>query len=42
VTILSLRESVLESMTSNPAAWRIKALAAKLGVGIIPVGLDLC
>ncbi|TMG76874.1 MAG: hypothetical protein E6H80_02530 [Betaproteobacteria bacterium] len=33
MTTLSLRESVLEFMTSNPTAWRIKALSAKLGVG---------
>jgi len=41
VTTLSLRESVLEVMTSNPTAWRIKALAAKLGVSVKLVGLEL-
>src|SRR3979490_2065223 len=41
VTSLSLRDSVLEFMTSNPTAWRIKALAAKLGVGVQRVGLEL-
>src|SRR5260370_37840309 len=38
---LSLRERVLEFMTSNPTAWRIKALAAKLGVGAQRMGLEL-
>ena len=41
MTTLSLRESVLEFMTSNPTAWRIKALAAKLGVGARLVELEL-
>jgi len=41
MTSLSLRESVLEFMTSNPTAWRIKALAAKLGVGAQRMGLEL-
>jgi predicted ArsR family transcriptional regulator len=41
MTTLSLRESVLEVMTSNPTAWRIKALAAKLGVGAKLVELEL-
>jgi hypothetical protein len=41
MTTLSLRESVLEFMTSNPTAWRIKALAAKLGVGAKLVELEL-
>ena len=40
-TSLSLRESVLAFMTSNPTAWRIKALAAKLGVGVQRMGLEL-
>ena len=41
MTSLSLRESVLDFMTSNPPAWRIKALAAKLGVGAQRMGLEL-
>jgi len=41
MTTLSLRESVLEFMTSNPTAWRIKALAARLGVGARLVELEL-
>ncbi len=41
MTTLPLRESVLEFMTSNPTAWRIKALAAKLGVGVKLVGPEL-
>ena len=41
MTSLSLRESVLAFMTSNPTAWRIKALAAKLGVGVQRMGLEL-
>jgi len=38
---LSLRESVLDFMTSNPTAWRIQALAVKLGVGVQRMGLEL-
>jgi predicted ArsR family transcriptional regulator len=41
MAIVSLRESVLDFMTSNPTAWRIKALAAKLGVGAQNLGLEL-
>ena len=41
MTGLSLRESVLDFMTSNPTAWRIKALAAKLGVGVERMGVEL-
>lgn len=41
VTALSLRESVLDFMTTNPIAWRIKPLAAKLGVGVQRMGLEL-
>jgi hypothetical protein len=41
MTVLSLRESVLDFMTSNPIAWRIKPLAAKLGVGVERVGIEL-
>src|SRR5713101_632936 len=41
MTSLSLRESVLAFMTSNPTAWRIKALAAELGVGVQRMGLEL-
>jgi predicted ArsR family transcriptional regulator len=37
----SLRESVLAFMTTNPTAWRIKALAAQLGVGVQRMGLEL-
>ena len=37
----SLRKSVLDFMTTNPTAWRIKALAAKLGVGVQRMGLEL-
>ena len=33
MTSPALRESVLEFMTTNPTAWRIQALATKLGVG---------
>jgi predicted ArsR family transcriptional regulator len=32
---------VLDFMTTNPTAWRIKALAAKLGVGVQRMGLEL-
>lgn len=41
MTSLSLRESVLDFMTANPTTWRIGALAAKLGVGVQRVGLEL-
>src|SRR5207245_11573682 len=41
MTSLSLRESVLAFMTSNPTAWRIKALATELGVGVQRMGLEL-
>ena len=41
MTTTALRESVLEFMTTNPTAWRIKALAAKLGVGAKLVELEL-
>ena len=41
MTSLSLRESVLDFMTSNPTAWRIEALAAKLGVGVQRMGQEL-
>ncbi|HMH17280.1 MAG TPA: hypothetical protein VK572_03930 [Burkholderiales bacterium] len=41
MTVLSLRESVLDFMTSNPIAWRIKPLAAKLGVGVERMGIEL-
>ena len=37
----SLRESVLAFMTTNPTAWRIKPLAAQLGVGVQHVGVEL-
>ncbi len=37
----SLRKSVLDFMTTNPTSWRIKALAAKLGVGVQRMGLEL-
>lgn len=37
----SLRQSVLEFMTTNPTAWRIEALAAKLGVGVQRMELEL-
>ena len=37
----SLRENVLAFMTTNPTAWRIKALAAKLGVGVQRMGVEL-
>ena len=37
----SLRDSVLAFMTTNPTAWRIKPLAAKLGVGVQRMGLEL-
>jgi len=40
-TSLSLRESLLDFMTTNPIAWRIKPLAAKLGVGVQRMGLEL-
>ena len=36
-----LRKNVLDFMTTNPTAWRIKALAAKLGVGVQRMGLEL-
>ncbi len=38
---LSLRESVLDFMTSNPTTWRTKALAVKLGVDAIRLGPEL-
>ena len=41
MTSLSLRESVLDFMASNPTAWRIKALASKLGVGAQRMALEL-
>src|SRR5438477_286903 len=41
MTSPSLRESVLAFMTSNPTAWRIKAVAAKLGVGVQRMGFEL-
>lgn len=41
VTTPSLRESVLDFMTLNPIAWRIEALAEKLGVGEQQMGLEL-
>ncbi len=37
----SLRESVLDFMTANPTAWRIQALATKLGVDAQRMGLEL-
>jgi predicted ArsR family transcriptional regulator len=37
----ALRKSVLDFMTTNPTAWRIKALAAKLGVGVQRMGHEL-
>jgi predicted ArsR family transcriptional regulator len=37
----SLRESVLAFMTTNPTPWRVKPLAAELGVGVQRVGLEL-
>ena len=37
----ALRKSVLDFMTTNPTAWRIKPLAAKLGVGVQRVGPEL-
>jgi predicted ArsR family transcriptional regulator len=36
-----LRKSVLDFMTTNPTAWRIKAIAEKLGVGVQRMGLEL-
>lgn len=41
VAIQSLRESVLDFMTSNPVAWRTKALAVKLGVDVMRLGPEL-
>jgi predicted ArsR family transcriptional regulator len=41
VTSLSLRDSVLDFMTTNPTAWRIEALAVELGVGVQRMGLEL-
>jgi len=37
----SLRDSLLAFMTTNPTAWRIKPLAAKLGVGVQRMGVEL-
>ncbi len=37
----SLRESVMDFMIANPTAWRPKALAAKLGVGVERVDVEL-
>jgi predicted ArsR family transcriptional regulator len=37
----SLRDSVLDFMTTNPTAWRIQALAVELGVGVQRMGLEL-
>jgi hypothetical protein len=41
VTPPSLRESLLDFMTTNPTAWRAKALAVQLGVGVQRMGLEL-
>ena len=41
VTSPSLRDSVLDFMTTNPTAWRIPALAVQLGVGVQRMGLEL-
>ena len=41
VTTPSLRESVLDFMTTNPTAWRIPALAVQLGVGVQRMELEL-
>lgn len=38
---LSLRDSVLNFMTSNPTAWRTKALAVKLGVDAQRMAVEL-
>ena len=37
----SLRESLLDFMTTNPTAWRIGALAVQLGVGVQRMELEL-
>ncbi|MGH8677701.1 MAG: hypothetical protein ACREUQ_05040 [Burkholderiales bacterium] len=37
----SLRECVLDFMISNPTAWRAKALAEQLRVGVERVGVEL-
>lgn len=41
VTSPTLRQSLLEFMTTNPTAWRIDVLAAQLGVGVQRMGLEL-
>ncbi|HUL93296.1 MAG TPA: hypothetical protein VLV56_13205 [Burkholderiales bacterium] len=37
----SLRQSLLDFMTTNPTSWRIGVLAAQLGVGVQRMGLEL-
>jgi hypothetical protein len=41
MTTPSLRESLLDLMTTNPTTWRIGPLAEKLGVGVQRMGLEL-
>lgn len=41
VTSPSLRQSLLDFMTTNPTAWRADVLAAQLGVGVQRMGLEL-
>lgn len=41
ITSPSLRQSLLDFMTTNPTAWRIDVLAAQLGVGVQRMGLEL-
>jgi predicted ArsR family transcriptional regulator len=41
VTSPTLRQSLLDFMTTNPTAWRIDVLAAQLGVGVQRMGLEL-
>lgn len=37
----TLRQSLLDFMTTNPIAWRIDVLAAQLGVGVQRMGIEL-
>jgi predicted ArsR family transcriptional regulator len=41
VTNPTLRQSLLDFMTTNPTTWRIDVLAAQLGVGVQRMGLEL-
>lgn len=41
VTSPTLRQSLLDFMTTNPIAWRIDVLAAQLGVGVQRMGIEL-